>query len=247
MRYAHMRGGQRQPPWLLQPRQGFAEGESGARQAPVVCAPAAMITLDTTAVAGRARRRGRQQCRDRLPRTQDHGQRPLHAASSGAALDHLGRPEGRPRPPPGGRVAPPFPLAFRLRPWAIRRAQCLCVRGQLIAGAEGQRRLRDRHDAPAQPLGVFLRTLADDKGSDQAPGWSKGPPPQRQNFRPAAAPSAEGTPWGGHHATGPPIGRRSRGEAARGPTPPADTAGRHDSTTRRRSLCHLAHAELARG
>ena len=74
----------------------------------------------------------------------------------------------------GAWVAPPFPLAFRLRPLAIRGEQCLCVCGQLIAGEEGNMRVRDSHDAPEQPMGVFLRTLADDKGHDQAPGWSKG-------------------------------------------------------------------------
>jgi hypothetical protein len=62
---------------------------------------------------------------------------------------------------------------------AIRREQCLCVSGQLIAGEEGNMRIRDSHYAPEQPMGVFLRPLADDKGYYQAPGWSKGHPHPR--------------------------------------------------------------------
>ena len=85
-----MLGGQRQPQLLLQPRQCFAAGDGFARQAPVVCAPAQMLTLDDTGVDGRPRSRGRQQCLDLLRLTKDNFMRHLHSASSGAALDHLG-------------------------------------------------------------------------------------------------------------------------------------------------------------
>jgi hypothetical protein len=171
--------GQRQPPWLLQPRQCCAEGDGLARQAPVVFAPAQMITLDETGMDGPARSRGRSQGLDRLHLTKDTFLRHLHDASSGTALDHVGLQAVRQRHPPGRWVAPPLPLACRLRPGALRREPCLGVSGQLLAGAEEKRRLRARHDAPEQPLGVVRRALADDTGDDQAPGWSKGPPHPR--------------------------------------------------------------------